>query len=64
MNASPAEAAAARRRALLGDDVIAYIDACVDAAPDPEPGAWVDALRRIFTSSPVPEPQAPAADAA
>jgi len=60
--------AAARRRALLGDAVIEYIDACVDAAPEPEPGAWVDALRRIFTSSPVSEPQAPeqasAADAA
>jgi hypothetical protein len=60
--------AAARRRALLGDEVIDHIDACVDAAPEPEPGDWVEALRRIFTSSPVPEPQAPeqapAADAA
>ncbi|MGW3913168.1 hypothetical protein ACWEBX_16875 [Streptomyces sp. NPDC005070] len=49
---TPAEAAAARRRALLGDDVIDYIDACVDAAPDPEPVEWVEALRRIFTSTP------------
>ncbi|MGW1533933.1 hypothetical protein [Streptomyces aureus] len=60
--------AAARRRALLGDDVIARIHAEVDAAPEPEPGPWVDALRRILTSSPVPEPQAQeqasAADAA
>ncbi|MFE4697164.1 hypothetical protein ACFRIC_08740 [Streptomyces sp. NPDC056738] len=52
---SPAQA---RRRALLGDEVIDHINACVDASPEPEPGAWVDALRRIFNSSPVPEPQA------
>ncbi|MET8098114.1 hypothetical protein ABZV29_16790 [Streptomyces sp. NPDC005236] len=44
---TPAEA---RRRALLGDDVIDYINACVDAAPEPEPGEWVEALRRIFSS--------------
>jgi hypothetical protein len=59
---SPAQA---RRRALLGDDVIDHIDACVDAAPEPEPGSWVDALRRIFASSPAPEaPADSAADAA
>lgn len=59
-----AEEAAARRRELLGDDVIAQIDAEVDAAPEPEPGTWVDDLRRIFTSSAVPESPAPEADAA
>jgi hypothetical protein len=58
---SPAQA---RRRALLGDDVIDHIDAEVDAAPEPEPGPWVDDLRRIFSSPAGPEPTAPAADAA
>ncbi|MFF0141918.1 hypothetical protein ACFYRN_36345 [Streptomyces sp. NPDC005227] len=59
-----AEAAAARRRELLGDDVIAYIDAEVDATPEPEAGGWIDELRRIFTSSAAPESPASSADAA
>ncbi len=52
------------RRALLGDDVIAHIHKCVDAAPEPTPKV-VEALRRIFT---LPALRAdrpmPAADAA
>jgi hypothetical protein len=35
-------------RDLLGDDVIAHIDAVVDAAPEPTPEV-VEVLRRIFT---------------
>lgn len=41
---TPAE----KRRALLGDAVIAHIIEVVDAAPDPTPEV-VEALRRIFT---------------
>lgn len=37
------------RRAILGDDVIAHIEALVDAAPEPSPEV-VEALRRIFTN--------------
>jgi hypothetical protein len=36
------------RRALLGDDAIAHIHACVDAAPEPTPEV-ITSLRRIFT---------------
>lgn len=52
------------RRALLGDEVIAHIRECVDAAPDPSPEV-VAHLRRIMThpAGEVPQ-QAPAADAA
>jgi hypothetical protein len=39
---------AAERRALLGDDVIAYIDEQALAAPAPPP-ELVDRLRRILT---------------
>jgi hypothetical protein len=35
-------------RELLGDEVIAHIDAVVDAAPEPT-AEVVEALRRIFT---------------
>ncbi|MFF7763139.1 hypothetical protein [Streptomyces griseorubiginosus] len=41
------------RRALLGEETLAAIDARVDAAPEPEPGEWVDQLRRIFTGAAV-----------
>ncbi|TVZ96454.1 hypothetical protein [Streptomyces sp. BK340] len=53
------------RRALLGPDVLAHIDAIVDAAPEPTPEV-VDALRRIFTQpqGAAPVKTAPAADAA
>ncbi|MFD8722367.1 hypothetical protein ACFV2H_31420 [Streptomyces sp. NPDC059629] len=40
---TPAE----KRRAILGDEVIAHIHACVDAAPDPTP-ELVAELRRIM----------------
>ena len=43
------------RRRLLGDDVIAHIDALVDAAPEPTPEV-VETLRRIFTT---PQGQSP-----
>ncbi|MFD8722366.1 hypothetical protein ACFV2H_31415 [Streptomyces sp. NPDC059629] len=36
-----------RRRELLGDEVIAYINEIVDAAPEPTPEV-VERLRRIF----------------
>lgn len=50
------------RRALLGDDVIAHIYACVDAAPEPTPEV-ITSLRRIFTQplGAVPADIAPAA---
>jgi len=53
------------RRALLGDDVIAHIRACVDAAPEPTPEV-IASLRRIFTQphGPAPEETAAPADAA
>jgi hypothetical protein len=56
---------AAERRALLSDDVIADIEALVDAAPEPTPET-VDALRRIFTQpqGAAPVETEPAADAA
>ncbi|MFB6934527.1 hypothetical protein [Streptomyces chartreusis] len=55
---------AAERRALLGDDVIAHIHECVDAAPDPGPEV-VAHLRRIMTRPAGPVPQrTPTADAA
>ncbi|MFC9847744.1 hypothetical protein ACFWFF_01340 [Streptomyces sp. NPDC060223] len=60
---SAAEAAAARRRALLGDDVIAHIHECVAAAPEPTPDV-VEALRRIFTRPAGRVSQASAVDAA
>ncbi|MGW1669025.1 hypothetical protein [Streptomyces sp. NPDC002324] len=44
----PAVTPAERRRAILGDDVIAYIHERVAEAPPPPP-ELVDALRRIFT---------------
>ncbi|MFF7192658.1 hypothetical protein ACFZAM_02930 [Streptomyces sp. NPDC008079] len=37
------------RRAVLGDDVIAYINDCADAAPDPTP-ELIEELRRILTN--------------
>lgn len=37
------------RHAILGADVIAHIDALVDAAPEPTPEV-VERLRRIFTN--------------
>lgn len=37
------------RRLILGDEVIAHIDALVDAAPEPTPEV-VEQLRRIFTN--------------
>ena len=53
------------RHALLGDDVIAHINACVDAAPEPTPEV-IASLRRIFTQplGAVPVQDMPAADAA
>jgi SepF-like predicted cell division protein (DUF552 family) len=62
---------AAERRAILGDAVIAQIHELVAAAPEPSPEV-IDKLRRILTrpagriaeNARVPEPQAPAADAA
>jgi hypothetical protein len=53
------------RRALLGDDVIAHIDALVDAAPEPTPEV-VEKLRRIFSNplGPTRVPSEPPADAA
>ena len=47
-----------KRRAILGDDVIAHIRAEVDAAPDPTPEV-VDALRRIMTrpAGKIPKPR-------
>ncbi|MFI2761330.1 hypothetical protein ACH5A3_21050 [Streptomyces echinatus] len=52
------------RRALLGDDVIAYIHEVVDAAPEPTPEV-VERLRRIFTQpQAAPVETAPAASAA
>lgn len=61
---TPAEQAAARRRALLGDDVIAAIHARVKLAPEPSP-ELVEELRRIFArpGGTVRKPR-PAADAA
>lgn len=62
---SPAE-----RRAILGDEILAHIDALVEAAPEPSPEV-VDHLRRIMTrpAGEIPEPKPaaearPAADAA
>lgn len=37
-----------QRHALLGPEVLAHIDAIVDAAPEPTPEV-VERLRRIFT---------------
>lgn len=56
---SPAE-----RQALLGDEILAHIDALVEAAPEPSPEV-VEHLRRIMTrpAGAIPEPR-PAADAA
>ncbi|MEU1520430.1 hypothetical protein ABZ490_51475 [Streptomyces sp. NPDC005811] len=45
----PAMTPSERRRAILGDDVIAHIDEVVDAAPDPTP-ELVEELRRIMTN--------------
>lgn len=55
----------AERRALLGDEVIAHIDALIDEAPEPTPEV-VDRLRRIFTNplGQKPAPSARPADAA
>lgn len=39
----------AERQALLGEDVLAHLDALVDAAPEPTPEV-VEALRRIFAT--------------
>jgi hypothetical protein len=52
------------RRALLGDDAIAYIHECVAAAPEPT-AEVVESLRRILTrpAGRMTQP-APAADAA
>ncbi|GAB2731431.1 hypothetical protein [Streptomyces bullii] len=55
---------AAERRALLGDDVIAHIHKCVEAAPEPTPDV-IESLRRILTHpAGRVEELAPAADAA
>lgn len=56
-------------RAILGDEILAHIDALVDAAPEPSPEV-VAHLRRIMTrpagefSKPRPADITPAADAA
>ncbi|WP_405671447.1 hypothetical protein [Streptomyces sp. NBC_01530] len=52
------------RRAILGDEILAHIDALVAAAPEPSPEV-VEHLRRIMTrpAGAIPEPR-PAADAA
>lgn len=48
------------RCALLGEETLAAIDERVDAAPEPEPGEWVDELRRIFAGAAVePRPARP-----
>jgi hypothetical protein len=51
-------------QALLGDEVLAHIDALAEAAPEPGPEV-VDKLRRIMTrpAGAIPDPR-PAADAA
>ncbi|MGY6019527.1 hypothetical protein [Streptomyces spinosirectus] len=53
-----------QHRAILGDEVLAHIDALVEAAPEPSPEV-VEKLRRIMTrpAGAIPEPK-PAADAA
>lgn len=54
-------------RALLGDKILAHIDALAEAAPEPSPEV-VEHLRRIMThpagAIPEPRPAEPAADAA
>ncbi|MEU2584496.1 hypothetical protein ABZ612_16370 [Streptomyces avermitilis] len=45
----PSVTPAERRRLILGDEVIAYIHARVDEAPEPPP-ELVEKLRRIMTN--------------
>lgn len=49
-------------RAILGDEVLAHIDALVEAAPEPSPEV-VEKLRRIMTrpAGAIPDPRPAAA---